>query len=154
MSPEDYDMVVDKSAFAKWALFTRAPLVVQENAIRAYFDPKGAQIWPNVNVKVLWCDSGSWGMILGAKWLADRISEWRNGMRKVELVRLEDANHFVSHWYLCVCGNDFVEDRGPDIDALGRTGEVYACVDESLDIVQALQSFIGFRRSYLKFRPL
>ncbi|KAI0089310.1 Alpha/Beta hydrolase protein [Irpex rosettiformis] len=95
ISREDFDAVVDRHAFDTWVLFNRARPILQEAIVRAYFHPEG--IWPEVDVKVFWVDSGSWGMLWGAKWLADRVSSWTQDMRKLDLVQLENANHFM-HW--------------------------------------------------------
>lgn len=97
MSRQDFDEVVDRRAFEIWALFARSLPAVQENLSRAYFQPEG--IWLDVDVKVFWVDSGSWGMLWGAKCLADRVASWTSDMRRLEFVRMENANHFVRNIY-------------------------------------------------------
>ncbi|KAF7791491.1 hypothetical protein EIP86_002507 [Pleurotus ostreatoroseus] len=65
----------------------------------ALFDTKG--VWPDVNVVHMWCDKSFSETIWGAKVVSDTISERQPNdtrvMRKVDVVKVENANHFV-HW--------------------------------------------------------
>ena len=71
--------------------------VYGNNARRTFFDTKGK--WPKVKAIVLWADMSCAYCPWGAKVLSDQLKESpRDGevRREVEIVKLENANHFVS----------------------------------------------------------
>lgn len=86
--------------------YTRTAIlgVYRPNAHRAMFDTKGA--WPKVKVLLLWADMSILYCPWGAKVLSDALAEPAvEGMqrRDVEIMRLEEANHFVSADDLLKC---------------------------------------------------
>jgi hypothetical protein len=93
VSPEVLSTFADTKALQIWPLIIRAMPALQENLHHAYFDTRG--IWPDVDVTVLWADSGSWAMLWGAKYLSDRVAAWGKDMRKLRFIHMENANHFV-----------------------------------------------------------
>ncbi len=67
------------------------------HARRSLFDTKG--LWPRVKAIVLWADMSCAYCPWGAKVLSEQLKEPRREgevRRDVEIVRLENANHFVS----------------------------------------------------------
>lgn len=72
--------------------------VLWKHLEEALFDTKG--IWPDVNVVHLWCDKSFSETIWGAKVMSDTILDRQASgtgiTRKVDVVKVENANHFVS----------------------------------------------------------
>ena len=55
--------------------------------------------WRDVELRVVWCDRSVWAMVLASRGVEDELAEAaRTGRetRKISLVRLRGANHFVS----------------------------------------------------------
>lgn len=68
----------------------------RRNLHRAVFDTKGT--WAHVKVLMLWADRSVVYCLWAAKQLSDRLNEpaEEEQRRNVRIVKLEDANHFVS----------------------------------------------------------
>ena len=70
------------------------PGVYKRNLDDALLD---ASVWPRIRVSLVWCDMSPAETLFSTWYLADRLAhQWPQGARKVNLVRFEEANHFVS----------------------------------------------------------
>lgn len=82
------------------SLIHRTYASLHEGAFRLQQAGEGADEWPNVEVRYLWCDHSIWEMPLAAFRLSRDLEEATSQgkrVRKVDFVRFRGANHFVSH---------------------------------------------------------
>ena len=70
------------------------PAVYKKNLDDALLD---ASVWPRVRVSLVWCDMSPAETLLSTWYLANQyVNHWPQGARKIDIVRYEGANHFVS----------------------------------------------------------
>lgn len=70
------------------------PAVYKKNLDDALLN---SSVWPRVRVSLVWCDMSPGETLLSTWYLASQLANnWPQGARKVDLVRFEGANHFVS----------------------------------------------------------
>ncbi|KAJ3553767.1 hypothetical protein NM688_g3442 [Phlebia brevispora] len=100
MSVEDIEDTTDPAAFYRSGMhFRNIPREIYwSNVQRALFDTKGS--FAHVDTLVLWCDMSPTISLWAAKSLHERLVSAQGEdkkARKVKLLKLEHANHFV-HW--------------------------------------------------------
>lgn len=103
MSPEEFASVTHPAALRSYlqlGQLTKEKLA--ENFQKAVFDTGG--LWPDVDVLCLWCDMSVDVCVSAARYIRDRCREEGSAStaRKVSIVKVPGANHFVSS-STCVC---------------------------------------------------
>ena len=98
MSKDTIASLADLTAFLKYNFVVKMSTVFREIAELALYDTQGA--WKDLKLVLMWCDRSAWLTVWGAKIVADRMRSGGENMRKMQLVKLEDANHFVSNQFL------------------------------------------------------
>lgn len=96
MSPENLAEITDPAVLAKShvAFGNVDAAVYKKNLDAALLD---ASVWPRVRVSLVWCDMSPPETVFSTWYLANQLTTtWPQGARKVDVVRFEGANHFVS----------------------------------------------------------
>lgn len=102
LSPDELASIVDPGVLQRSArcIDTTDMRVWWDNAHRALFDIDTNGPLSHVNVLVLWCDMGAVTGPFVASHIADRLRDAASAegrtTRKMEFVKIEQANHFVS----------------------------------------------------------
>ncbi|KAI0340786.1 alpha/beta-hydrolase [Trametopsis cervina] len=98
MTPQDIAETTSKEAARRIGPGLVNYEVFAENLRLALFDTKGA--WQNVKVIAAWGNMSMWSVPWAARKLADRLDEPAQPgeqRRDVQIVRLDNANHFFQH---------------------------------------------------------
>ncbi|TFY59860.1 hypothetical protein EVJ58_g5515 [Rhodofomes roseus] len=97
LSSEQYADVVDPTVTARSHLLYI--MVVDRSVYRdvmhdALWD---SSVWPGLRVPLIWCDMSVSETVFAAWHFSQQVKEnWPRGARKIDIVRFEGANHFVS----------------------------------------------------------
>lgn len=92
----DFERFIEpKVAFRSGRIMQTDDAILQRNARRSLFGTN--LILPDVGILALWCDRAPYTNIWGAKTLHDMLREADpTNQRRISLLRIENANHFVS----------------------------------------------------------
>lgn len=97
LSPEDLERTVDRHVGPRAMRIARTDLQIRRRLARRAFSDADA-VLPDVDVVTLWCDQSVWHTVWGAKVCKELIeepAEPSKKKRRVSLVKVENANHFV-----------------------------------------------------------
>ena len=99
MTPQEYAEITDPSVTTRAHPLFHAvhPGIYWDNVQAALWD---STTWPHLRLTIVWCDMSPPETVISAWYLSKKVKEdWPEGARKVDVVRFQGVNHFVSDSY-------------------------------------------------------